>query len=175
MLGGVRAEKERKVELVCFCRARADILRWSMKCIRQSVGKRVAAEVWVTRRARVMRWPTSPQIHLCAASLRVAADSTLVDGSGGVCRAAEGRVCPRSPDYDPADMRRAERMEARRTVYLRNISNFEQKNEAIARRKHHFMLINLFHILGIRWGVIKYLKIASLTLGNRTHQRVLSW
>lgn len=106
-----------------------------MKCIRQSVGKRVAAEVWVTRRARVMRRPTSPQIHLCAASLRVAADSTLVDGSGGARGAAEGRVRPRSPDDDPADMRRAERMEARRDVYLRNISNFQQKKRGYCKKE----------------------------------------
>lgn len=106
-----------------------------MKCIRQSVGKRVAAEVWVTRRARVMRWPTSPQIHLCAAALRVAADSTLVDGSGGARRAAEGRVCPRSPDDDPADTRKAERMEAPRTVYLRNISNFEQQERSYCQKE----------------------------------------
>lgn len=65
---------------------------------------------YMSRSCRVVWWPTSPQIHLCAASLRVAVDSTLVDGPGGACRAAEGRVCPRSPDDDPADMRRAERM-----------------------------------------------------------------
>lgn len=163
MLGGVWAEKERnccrKDQRVCFCRAWADILRWSMKCIRQSVGKSVGAEVWVTRRARVMRWPTSPQIHLCAASLRVAVDSTLVDGSGGTRRAAEGWVRPRSPDYDPADMRRVERMGTRRTVYPRNISNFEQKNKAVARRKHHFRLTNLFCILGNRWRSLNAWKV----------------
>ena len=117
----------RKVRHVCFCRARGDILRWSMKCIRQRVVERVAAEVWVTCHARVMRWPTSPQIHLCAAALRVAVDSTLVDGPGGPRRAAEGRVCPRSPDDDPAETRRAQRMRHRGAFICSTSQTFSRK------------------------------------------------
>lgn len=55
-------------------------------------------------------WPTSSQIHLCAAALWVAVNSTLIYSSRRVHRATVGRVCPRSPYYYPAYMRGGERM-----------------------------------------------------------------
>lgn len=56
------------------------------------------------------QWLTSSQVHLCAAALWVAVNSTLIHSSRRVHWATVGRVCFGSPYYYPADIKKGQRI-----------------------------------------------------------------
>lgn len=111
MLEGVPAESGQGC--VCVC-VECMIQQWALKsehfhvCVWLHVWPRGCSSCthhymllwWCCR----LRWLTSSQIHLRAAALWVAVNSTLIHSSGRVHRATVGRVCPRSPYYYPADV-----------------------------------------------------------------------